>query len=138
MPMASASDACESQNFRATPAVVENRFLPGAGQQTLFLFDAGGIVIRGVYAGARLRGKFDIYRKQQRQRSFCLCGERAQQRRLSSFRLFQSCPRVPAQPLLDHTRGTAAGGKLAAMIHFDQFLIAMVVCCVAVHLLTAA
>jgi hypothetical protein len=33
---------------------------------------------------------------------------------------------------------SAAGAKLAPMIQFDQFLIAMAVCFVAAHLLTAA
>ena len=56
----------------------------------------------------------------------------------SSFRLFQSCPRVRARTLLGHTPTLAAGAKLAPMIQFDQFMIAMVVCFVAAHLLTAA
>ena len=56
----------------------------------------------------------------------------------SSFRLFQSCLRVLARTLLGHTRTLTAGAKLAPMIQFDQFLIAMVVCFVAAHLLTAA
>ena len=55
----------------------------------------------------------------------------------SSFRLFQSCPPVRARTLLGHTPDKAAGAKLAPMIQFDQFLIAMVVCFVAAHLLAA-
>jgi hypothetical protein len=55
----------------------------------------------------------------------------------SSFRLFQSCPRVLARTLLGHTPTLAAGAKLAPMIQFDRFLIAMVVCFVAAHLLIA-
>ena len=58
--------------------------------------------------------------------------------RKSSFRLFQSCPQVLARTLLGHTPTLAAGAKLARMIQFDQLLIAMVVCFVAAHLLTAA
>ncbi|HLG46231.1 MAG TPA: hypothetical protein VKY24_08330 [Reyranella sp.] len=56
----------------------------------------------------------------------------------SSFRLFQSCARVLARTLLGHTPTPSAGAKLAPMIQFDQLLIAMVVCFVAAHLLTAA
>ena len=57
---------------------------------------------------------------------------------LSSFRLFQSFSRAAARTLLGHTPTITAGAKLAPMIQFDQFLIAMVVCFVAAHLLTAA
>jgi hypothetical protein len=55
----------------------------------------------------------------------------------SSFRLFQSCPQASARTLLGHTPEPRIRGKLAPMIQFDQFLIAMVVCFVAAHLLIA-
>jgi hypothetical protein len=42
-----------------------------------------------------------------------------------------------ADPAWSHPN-SAAGAKLAPMIQFDQFLIAMAVCFVAAHLLTAA
>ena len=58
--------------------------------------------------------------------------------RLSSFRLFQSCLRAAARTPLGHTPYQRVGGKLDPMIQFDQLLIAMVVCFVAAHLLTAA
>jgi hypothetical protein len=45
---------------------------------------------------------------------------------------------VLARALLGHTPYRASRGKLARMIQFDQLLIAMVVCFVAAHLLTAA
>jgi hypothetical protein len=57
---------------------------------------------------------------------------------MSSFRLFQSCPRAGARIRLCHIPNPARGAILAAMIQFDQLLIAMVMCFVAVRLLTAA
>ena len=55
----------------------------------------------------------------------------------SSFRLFQSCPWMTARTLLGHTLDGAAGAKLVPMIEFDQILIVMVSCYLAVHLLVA-
>jgi hypothetical protein len=45
------------------------------------------------------------------------------------------CLPASARPLLDHTCGTAAGAKLAAMIKVDQLILAAVACFTAIHLL---
>jgi hypothetical protein len=44
---------------------------------------------------------------------------------------------MTARTLLGHTPDGAAGAKLAPMIEFDQILIVMVACYLAVHLLVA-